>query len=264
MNGNLLIICVLTFIIHLVGTLAYATRIAGIRTGYIATAITLFNLLVLVSRTSNTFQSPLIAKRIDTAGVPDSLLSDFRWILAAAALATVFGALLIPSAQRMFVRAVTLLQRHRSLVRVVWHASHPQRLLRSTCFLALPTAANLRFIQSRGGLSWSFLSLNVLAVALWTVGVFAALYAGVLEPRLALTCSQLSSIINGVATILMFLLIDPQLSMLTDDAIKGSVGQSTFRGAIASLVGARLLGVLLAQVLLLPAALIIVHVARAL
>ncbi|HEY4079436.1 MAG TPA: DUF2837 family protein [Burkholderiaceae bacterium] len=33
MDRQLLIICALTFVIHLIGTLAYAVRIAGIRTG---------------------------------------------------------------------------------------------------------------------------------------------------------------------------------------------------------------------------------------
>ena len=60
MDTNLSIICALTFVIHLIGTLAYAARIAGVRTGHIATALTLFNLLVLISRTSNSFQAPLM------------------------------------------------------------------------------------------------------------------------------------------------------------------------------------------------------------
>ena len=38
MDTQLLLILVLTFVIHLVGTLAYAFRIAGIRTGHIAIA----------------------------------------------------------------------------------------------------------------------------------------------------------------------------------------------------------------------------------
>jgi hypothetical protein len=33
MDINLAIICGLTFVIHLIGTLAYAARIAGVRTG---------------------------------------------------------------------------------------------------------------------------------------------------------------------------------------------------------------------------------------
>src|SRR3546814_16468224 len=57
----------LTFSIHLIGALAYAARIAGVRTRRIAMSFALFNVLVLVSRLSNSFLGPFLAKRIETA-----------------------------------------------------------------------------------------------------------------------------------------------------------------------------------------------------
>lgn len=264
MDTNLAIICGLTFVIHLIGTLAYAARIAGVRTGYIAAALTLFNLLVLVSRTSNAFQGPFLAKRIERdigASIPPQI-ADFQWILGSAAVATLLGIVLVPTAQRIFTRAVAVLQTKRSMVRVFAHALHPWRLARAGHYVALPKVKNLGSFTNRGGLSWWFLVLNALAVALWTVGGFAALYAGALEPSFRGTCSQLSSVINGVATILMYLLLDPQISLLTDDVARARVGQSKFRAAIISVVGARFAGVLLAQFFLVPAAMVIVAVAR--
>src|SRR5580698_8729282 len=109
MDSNLILICLLTFIIHLIGTLAYAVRIAGVRTRRIAVSFALFNVLVLVSRTSNSFQGPFLAKRIELSlrhGAMAHLLGDFRWLLASATLATVVGALLVPTFQRLFSRAV--------------------------------------------------------------------------------------------------------------------------------------------------------------
>ena len=60
----------------------------------------------------------------------------------------------------------------------------------------------------------------------------------------------------------MYLLLDPQLSLLTDDVAHERAGQGKFRAAIISVIGARLAGVLLAQLLLVPAALVVVAVAR--
>ena len=100
MDIQLFILCILTFVIHLIGTLAYAVRIAGVRTGRIAVSFALFNMLVLVSRTSNSFQGPFLAKRIEEniqQGVAHGLLSDFRWLLLSATVATVVGAFLIPT-----------------------------------------------------------------------------------------------------------------------------------------------------------------------
>jgi len=77
------------------------------------------------------------------------------------------------------------------------------------------------------------IGLNVVAMALWTLGVFASLYAGYLKPELRVTCSDLSSVINGIATILMFVFIDPQVSVITDDVIEGRISDGRFRRAIA-------------------------------
>src|SRR5271165_4948565 len=81
MDWQLAALCGLTFIIHLIGTLAFAVRIAGVRTRRIAVSFALFNVLVLVSRTSNSFQGPFLAKRIEQVlhkGAVDHLLADFR------------------------------------------------------------------------------------------------------------------------------------------------------------------------------------------
>src|SRR6185369_16980044 len=118
MDTNLAIICLLTFVIHLIGTLAYSVRIAGVRTRRIAVSFALFNILVLVSRTSNSFQGPFLAKRIEeniSESIAHGLLQDFRWLLASATVATLVGAALIPTFQRIFSRAVRHFQAHRSI-----------------------------------------------------------------------------------------------------------------------------------------------------
>lgn len=117
-------------------------------------------------------------------------------------------------------------------------------------------------LRDSGGVSLSMTALNVVAVALWTVGVFAALYAGVLDPSVRVTSSTLSSIINGGATVMMAVFIDPHMSGMTDDVIEGRVSESQFRRAIIWLVGSRLAGTALAQLLLVPSALLIVAVAK--
>ena len=104
--------------------------------------------------------------------------------------------------------------------------------------------------------------LNVIAMAIWTVGVFASLYAGYLKHELRVTCANLSSVINGFATVVLAVVIDPQVSMVTDDVIEGRTSENTFRRAITTLVGARVLGTLCAQVMLVPSAVSIVRIAE--
>jgi hypothetical protein len=264
MDLNLFIICLLTFIIHLIGTLAYSVRIAGVRTRRIAVSFALFNILVLVSRTSNSFQIPFLAKRVEANllhPLSHSLLPDFRWLLFSATMATVAGAYLIPTFQRLFSKAVLDLQVHRSIPRLLLHICFKGGLAQIRDSVSIPASENVTALRSGHSLSAFTIVLNILAVALWTVGVFAALYAGYLNPPLRVTSSSLSSLVNGVATILMFVVIDPQLSVMTDDVIEGRLSEPSFRRAIVWLVGSRFAGTLLAQVLLLPAASLLVFVA---
>jgi len=73
---------------------------------------------------------------------------------------------------------------------------------------------------------------------------------------------SLSSVINGFATVVLAVVIDPQVSVMTDDVIEGRISENSFRRAITTLAGARVLGTLCAQVVLVPAALIIVRIAE--
>ena len=268
MDKQLLLICFLTFVIHLIGTLAYSVRIAGIRTRRIAVSLALFSILVLVSRTANSFLGPFLAKRVEsnlTGAAAASLLWDFRWLLISSSVATVVGAVMIPTFQRVFCRAVQHFQAHRSVPKLILHGFFKGGLSYVKDVASVPAAANLSALrgQGGGGVSLSITLLNVGAVALWTVGVFASLYAGVLDPSVRVTSSTLSAIINGGATVLMAIFIDPHMSGMTDDVVEGRVSESQFRRAVVWLVGSRLAGTLLAQALLVPSALLIVVVARA-
>ncbi len=105
------------------------------------------------------------------------------------------------------------------------------------------------------------IALNVGAQALVTVAVFAALYAGSLAPAYRVTASTLSSVVNGFATILLFVFIDPHLSIMTDDVVEGRTSEAAFRRAVVWLAGTRVAGTLLAQAILVPAAMLIAYAA---
>ncbi|GEL50470.1 lipid II flippase Amj family protein [Acetobacter tropicalis] len=265
MDQQLVIICLLTAGINLIGTLAYAARIAGGRTGRIAMSFALFNMLVLVSRTSNSFLGPFLAKRIEmrlASGGGDALLGDFRLVLLSATIAVFIGIVMVPTGQRMFVKAIGYFQRHRSTARLLARTASPAGLMAIRQSIAWPTRGHMRAMKKERGVGWGVLLGNVLAQALITVGVLASLYAGYLNPAYRVTASQLSAVINGVATILLFALIDPQLSVMTDDVVEGRVDASLFRRTIVWISLSRLVGTVIAQAFFLPAALMIAWIAN--
>jgi hypothetical protein len=260
----LITILLLTGFINLIGALAYAARIAGVRTRRIAMSFALFNILVLFSRTSNSFLGPFLAKRIETRihdGSGASLFIDMQFVLAAASVATLIGILLVPTGQRMFATAIGWYQTNRSTTKLALKAMSPSGFRTIRQSLRIPSLAHLRGWHMPKGISWGVLVANCLAQSLLAVGVVASLYAGYLAPEFRVTASQLSALINGFATILLFAFIDPQLSVMTDDAVEGKVGEGEFRRAIMLISLSRLAGTILAQLLLMPAALLIAYVA---
>ena len=265
MDNQLLLICLLTAVINLIGALAYAARIAGVRTGRIALSFALFNLLVLVSRMSNSFLGPFLAKRIElrlASGGGDALAGDFRLVLASASVAVFVGILLVPTAQRLFAQAIGWFQHNRSTARLVLRTASPAGLSAIRHSLTMPSAQNLKQLGKPKDIGWGVLIANMLAQGLITVGVLASLYAGYLNPEFRVTASQLSAVINGVATILLFAFIDPQISVLTDDVVEGRMDANVFRRAIIWISLSRLAGTVAAQVFFIPSAIAVAWIAN--
>lgn len=265
MDTTIIFLVVLTFIIHLIGTLAYSVRITGTRTGTIAVSFALFNIMILGSRTANTFQGPLLAKRIEqnlAQDILDGTATDFRVLLLASTVATLTGIIVTPIFQRLFTEAVEKFKDYRSVSRLIAKGMTPSGLAHIRAYMAIPSKGNLRFYRYSDHIPLKYVLYNTIATAVWTTGVFSALYAGYLNPDVRVTSSQLSSIINGVATIILIVFIDPYFSMLTDDVAGKRIGQAYFRRSIIWLGVSRFAGTLLAQLILVPASVLIVFVAE--
>ena len=265
MDLRLVILIGLTFVMHLIATLAFSVRIAGTRTGKIALSLALFNILVLVSRTSNSLQAPLLAKRIEGNIVAHTLsgaASDFRWLLLATSVATLVGAVLIPTFQRIIGHAVTAFGVYRSMPKLLLRAISRTGMVYLRRSVRMPSQNNLARMRRHEGVPLRVIVLNTAATALSTAGVFSALYAGYLSPDFRSTAGTLSATVNGVAMIFMAVFIDPQLSIMTDDVMDGRMSEGVFRQSVVWLVGSRFVGTVLAQFILVPAAMLIAATAR--
>ncbi|HNP47372.1 MAG TPA: lipid II flippase Amj family protein [Bacteroidia bacterium] len=256
MTTQIIIVLILTFVINLITTLSYSVRIVGIRTGRIAISFALFNILVLVSRTANGFQAPLLAKTVENdlkAGIFDNVWT-FRLIILSCTVATIIGAFLIPTFQRVLSRAVTNFSVHKSMGKLLLHGFSKAGILYFRDNLTVPHKDNIAQIKFDKEFPWRIFILNVFAVAILTIGVLSAVYASYYNPEYRTTASNLSAFINGFATILMFAFIDPHLSAMTDDVALGKCPETTFRKYIVYMTIARLIGTIIAQLLLLPGA----------
>jgi hypothetical protein len=256
MSVQIILVLLLTFIINLISTLSYSVRIVGIRTRKIAISFALFNIMVLVSRTSNSFQAPLLAKWIEkniNLGI-DPGTYVFQLILFTTTLATLIGSLLIPTFQRLFSKAVMRFSVEKSVPKLLLHAFSKVGVRQILTDVKLPDRGNYKVSSHNKVPNFPvrIFIFNIIASAILAVGVLSSLYAGFINPELRTTSSTLSSIVNGLATILMFMFIDPHLSALTDDVVEGKYSEIDFRKAVRLMVVSRFIGTMLAQLLLVP------------
>lgn len=261
MSTQILIVLVLNFIISIIGTLAYSTRLVGVRTGKIAVTFAVFNVLMLVSRTAVTFQSPLLTKFVESNASSDDLVRIFKLIIIITGIASIVGAFLIPTFQKMFSKAVNHFSIERSIPKLIIHSFSKTGVRYMKDSIAIPVKDSITSINF-SNLPKKILFYNFISVAIITAGAFSPIYAGSISPELRATCLSLSPIINGTATILTSIFIDPHLSIMTDDVVDGKCSEEDFRGCIIGMVGSKVIGTFAALLIFIPASYLIAFVAN--
>lgn len=244
-----------TFIIHLSETLTYSLRLAGVRLGKLAVALSLSGIILLISRTANMIQAPLTGKILDFAknNQEYNLIEQFRFIIVAATVGTFTALLLFPSAVLLSSRIISNLEAAGSIPRMIRSSASLHKIKNARYHLRFPKLWMLSQLRN-GGISKRLVLLNGLVTAIYTIGVLAALLASTLTAEYTIAASQASGLINGMATILLTILIDPQIGLITDKVLRGDKEVAALKKVFGLLMISRLFGTVLAQVLLLPAA----------
>ena len=85
----------------------------------------------------------------------------------------------------------------------------------------------------------------------------AAIYASVRDPAFARTATLLSGIVNGIGTFAFTLFVDPTAAGIVDSAVHGKRTHEDVRAMVFWLTATMVLGTLISQLLLYPAALVI-------
>jgi hypothetical protein len=265
MSREIIIVCALTFVIHLIGTYSLAIRIVGLRTGKWSMSYALFNILALVTRLSTTFQAPLLAKTIEVniLNHQTSDTSDFRIILWASTLAMIVGGLTIPIFQRLLAIAVERYYVHHSFLKLFISIFNVKRLKSLQEHLVIPHRNNWRAFTKQI-VPTRVMLLNLLSQAILTVGVLSTLYAGYLNPDLRSTSASMSGFINGFAAIVMAIVVDPSIALLSDKVSDKTISPVYFRQYMIVLTAVRIVGTLVSQLLLVPLAYLVVWMSETL
>ncbi len=253
----LVVVCLFTRIIHFAECTASSLRLAGVRTKSIATSLSFVNATLLITRLSNMLQAPFLGGMVDSAilrGEGSSLASNFRWIIFAAFIGNIIAAVLIPFSVSVFVKAIERFEKVGSVPRLIFSAFKPRNFLAILKRFRLPGKESFLNLSLKG-MPQLFLWLNLIMVSIYAIGVLSALYAGAMVPEYRVTATQLSAIVNGIATILLTLMVDPTCAFITDQAVRGRRKETDVRTMVFYIILGRVAGTLiLSQLLFLPAA----------
>ncbi len=262
---------------------AYAARLAGVRTGRIATSISLFNLFVTASRLATLVYTLMLGPLSDKAGnavktlvsrhppPPDingligQIQHTFEWqlrlIIVAGTVGTILGSLMLPMFTYLYVRGVRSFEHTKSLPHSLARLADPRVLWDVLTHLRVPHYREI-FSFSTRNIPRRLLIFNVVVTGIYAIGVVAAYYASVLDVNVARTAIGISGIINGIGTIAFTFFVDPTSSIMVDEAVKGERPHEEVKAMVFYLSVTAILGWLVSQVLLWPAAWIISAVAH--
>jgi large-conductance mechanosensitive channel len=252
---------------------AYAARLAGVKTGRIGTSISLFNLLVTVSRFANMFYAPILGSIGDQAakvlGTHHALSHveavQFEWqmrvIVFGGTFGTIVGALLLPAFVYLFVRGVASFERRGSIPHSLTRL-FDWRVWRDVLAVAKPpTLTELREFKLKH-LPLKLLIGNVVVTGIQAIAIVASYYASILQPEVTRTALSASGLVNGIATIAFATIVDPTSALLVDQAVKGERPVSEIRSMVFYLALTFIIGTLISQLILFPAAIYIGDAAK--
>lgn len=254
----LILVYFFTLMIHMSETLALSMRLAGVRTKQVATSISFVNASFLISRMSNMLQAPLLGAMVDLAVNPNSgftaqmLGHNFRYIIFAAFIGNAIGAFLTPSFAVIFEKGIYVFERVGSIPKLIWLSLKPRNIIKIIRCFKLPDNSSLKGMDIRN-IPKMFLVLNVIMVSIYAIGVLSSLYAGAQIPNLRATATQLSGIVNGIATILLAIMVDPTGAHIVDQVVRGKRKEEDARTMVFYMIMGRVFGTLvISQLIFLP------------
>ncbi len=276
---RLLFVFLLTAFINLINTLTRSSRLSGVRTKHLATAISLFSVVYLAASFANTLQAPLLASTvegsIDKAYNQSLLISPdnptdsplyqetllewnhkLRFVMLGATLGTVVGMFSIPSFVTSFSNAITSFGQTGSVFKVIYLVfismfKRGSGILR----FRMSSRETLKgLLTGKMSIPKGFLYWNLASYSLWTVNVLSGLYAGALYPEFRSTAVLMASIVGNAAIIVNVMMVDPILAKVTDDVARGLKDEIDLKQIVFFLAISNLLGTILSQAVFEPVA----------
>ncbi len=253
--GNFLLLAGFNAVVMLLASTSYSSRISAVITRNVATAIAIYNFFFLITRLSQQIFAPMIGSIVDTAvknGNVSNLESQFRWLIGGSTLGAILGLMMMATFVEIYKKAINGMEKYGSLTKLLGKfLITPSYWIKAFTSLRPPSFMGVR-LKDLKTIPNNFLIANIIVLSLHTVGVLAATYASAAYPD-ARGVTLLSSVINGVATILLSIMVDPSTAIITDDAIAGKRPLKHIQATAIFLSIGTIIGTVISQAVFIPA-----------
>ena len=262
-SGLMLVILLSVFVTALSST-TVVSRISAAITLRVATAFAIYNLFFLITRLAQQIYAPIIGTIVDTAMKTNSILRlqfQLRLIILGATLGTLIGWLLMPTFVEIYKKGINGMEKFGSLPKLIINSFNPKYIKKWIECLRKPSLMGVT-LKSLNEIPKTFIYANVIVISIYTVGVLCALYSSAVNSEYARQTTLLSSVVNGVATILIALIVDPMSSLITDQAVAGERPLRHVKIMAVFLIAGMFAGTLISQLIFLPASEFIIFCSR--
>jgi len=270
LTGGLWVVVAINALVTLLASTNHVARVSAVLTRRVATALAIYNVFFLVTRLTQQVYAPVLGSisdnavarfRAGDAAALEVLGDTFRTVILGASIGVFLGWLLMPTFVEIYNKAIRGLDRLGSVPRLFLELLKPRAWWAVLTSLRPPSTFGVRFSDFRL-LPRNFIIGNVVVIAVHTVGVMAAIHAGAqLSQDLGRTATLLSSVVNGVATILLSIVVDPTAALITDQCVAEKRPVKHIYVMAVFLIGGMLLGTLLSQLVFGPATQVIMAAA---
>ena len=262
-DKRLVIVFIITFFINFLSVSSSSLRFAGIKTNSLTTSLSLSNIVLLITRLANLFQTPFLGSMIDLAfkyHQVNLLIIKLHIIIFSATLGSLIGILFFNTFENIFTKWINLFNKTLSIPKTFYYLFYFKTYVYLIKSIAKPNFyLDLKTLKS---VPKTIVISSLFVSAFWTSGVLSAMYASVIVPEYARTATILSGIVNGIATILFTIFLDPIIAHITDKVYNKEKDIKFLYNSVFLMLVFTFLGTILAQFVLKPGAYLIAFITK--
>ena len=253
MNTYIYLIYIFSFLISFINISNISAQLIAIENRKYPTTLSVYNIFNIISQFSATLMMPIFAiyleNRININ--PSSLIMPFRLNLFFSGIGGIFGAIFIPTIGKFMQNFVEKMYKNMTFIFLFKYNSYHKiklYLIFKNPFYVIRSLKKINFKEQPK----LILLINFIIYLIITSSLTSCTYASFLNPNYRSTSFALLGVINGLASIIFLLFLEPYNATLIDKYYNEKITKIEFNNFYKLTIIFRILGIFSSQFLFIP------------